>query len=134
MRNKPCCSSICKRLITNTLKIIIKIKNRYIGYFLEVDVPCTEKFHDLSNDFPFLPERIKTEKVEKHLKNLEDKEENAIHIRNLKQVLNHGLIFKKVHKDIKYNQKAWLKSQIDMSTEIRKKLKTILKTFFQVNE
>ena len=32
-----------------------------------------------------------------------------IHIRNLKQALNHGLIFKKVHKVIQFNQEAWLK-------------------------
>ena len=28
-----------------------------------------------------------------------------------------------MHRDIKYNQKAWLKLQIDMSTELRKKAK-----------
>ena len=33
---------------------------------------------------------------------------NVIHIRNLKQALNQGLVLKKVHKVIKFNQKAWL--------------------------
>ena len=32
-----------------------------------------------------------------------------VHIRALKQALNHGLVLKKVHKVIKFNQKAWLK-------------------------
>ena len=32
-----------------------------------------------------------------------------VHIRALKQVLNHGLVLKKVHEVIKFNQKAWLK-------------------------
>ena len=39
---------------------------------------------------------------------------------NIKQALNHGLILKKVHKVIKFNQKAWLKPYIGMNTELRK--------------
>ena len=46
----------------------------------------------------------------KMLKNLEQtcmiKKEYVIHMRNLKQALNHGLVLKKVHKIIKFNQKA----------------------------
>ena len=47
----------------------------------------------------------------------------VIHIRNLKQALNHGLVLKKVHRLIMFNQKAYLKPYIDMNTELRKKLK-----------
>ena len=43
-----------------------------------------------------------------------------MHIRDLKQALNHGLIFKKIHKVIKFNQNAWLKPHIDMNTDLRK--------------
>ena len=35
--------------------------------------------------------------------------------------MNHGLIVKKVHKGIKFNQNAWLKPYIDMNTDLRKK-------------
>ena len=45
------------------------------GYFLEVDVQCLEKLHELHNDLSFLPERIKIEKVEKLVANLHDKTE-----------------------------------------------------------
>ena len=38
---------------------------------------------------------MKTENVEKLVANLHDKAEYIIHIRNLKQALNHGFIFKK---------------------------------------
>ena len=62
--------------------------------------------HELHNDVPFLPERIKIEKFKKVVTNLHDKTEYVIHIRNLKQALNHGLILKKVHRVIKFNQKA----------------------------
>ena len=74
------------------------------GYFLEVDVQFPETLHELYNDLPFLPERIKTEKVEKLVTNLHDKTEYIIHTRNLKQALNHGLILEKVHRVTKVNQ------------------------------
>ena len=53
------------------------------------------KVHKLHNDLPFLPEKIKTKKFGKLLENLHDKKEYLIHIRSLKQALNHGLVFKK---------------------------------------
>ena len=58
------------------------------GYFLEFDVQYPEKLYDLNNDLPFLPERMKIEKVEKLVANLHDKKEYVIHM-NLKQALNH---------------------------------------------
>ena len=64
---------------------------------------------------------MKIEKVEKLIANLHNKKIYLIHIRNLKQALNHGLVLKKVHRVIKFNQKARLKSYIDMNTELRKK-------------
>ena len=66
---------------------------------------------------------MKIEKVEKLVANLHDKTEYVIHIRNLKQALNHGLVLKKVHRVIKFNQNAWLKPYIDMSADLRKKTK-----------
>ena len=77
-------------------------------YFLENNVQYTEKLHKLHNDLPLLPERMKSEKVEKLVANLHDKTEYVIHIRNLTQVLNNGLVLKKVHRVIKFNQNAWL--------------------------
>ena len=65
------------------------------GYFQEVDVRYLEKSHELLNDLPFLPERMKIEKVEKLAANLHGKTEYVINIRNLKQALNHGLVSKK---------------------------------------
>ena len=78
-------------------------------HFLEADVQYLELLHELHNDLLFLPERM-------NVKNLHDKKEYFIQKRHLKQVLNHGLVLKKVYKVIKFNQKAWLKSYIDMST------------------
>ena len=63
------------------------------------------------------------EKVEKLVDNLHDKTEYVINIRNLKQALNNGLVFKKVYRVIKFNQNPWLKPYNDMNTDLRKKAK-----------
>ena len=56
-----------------------------------------------------------------------------VHIRSLKQALNHGLILKKVHRVIQFNQKAWLKAYIDMNTGLRKQEKNDFeKRFFKL--
>ena len=87
-------------------------------YFLEIDVQYIEKLHELYHDLLCSPEIIKIEKIKKLLANLHDKTEYVMHIRNLKPVLNNGLVFKKVHRVIKYNQNAWLKPYIDMKTDL----------------
>ena len=66
-----------------------------VGYFLEVDFHRPGEVHDLHNNLKFLPERMKIEKVEKLLENLDDKKEYVIHVRKLKQALKHGLALKK---------------------------------------
>ena len=41
----------------------------------------------------------------------------------MKQVLNHRLILKNIHRVIQFNQEAWLKPYIDMNTKKRKEAK-----------
>ena len=73
--------------------------------------------------FSFLPARKKVEKAEKIDSRTEKKEKHLIHIRALKQALNHELKLKKVHRVIQYKQKTWLKIYEYMNTELRKKCK-----------
>ena len=76
---------------------------------------------------------MKIEKIEKRLVNLHDKSKYVIHIRNLKQALNHGSNLKKMHRIIKFNQKAWLKSYIGMNTDLRKNsINDFEKVFFKL--
>ena len=79
-------------------------ENNVKGYILEVDVEYPKSLFNLNSDLPFLHERKKIEKCKKLICNIHNKENHVIHIRVLKQALNHGLILKKVR------LKAWLKS------------------------
>ena len=95
-------------------------ENSYKGYILEVDVKYPKKLHDLHNDLPFLPKKMKIDKCKKLVCDLRNKKKYVVHIKSLKQALNHGLKLKRVHRIIEFNQKAWLKPYIDMNTELRK--------------
>ena len=98
-------------------------ENSDVGYFPEVDIEYPKQLWSLHKNLPFLPERKKLEKVEKLVCGIEDKEKYVIHIRALKQALNHGLVLKDVHRVIKFNQEAWLKPYIDMNTKLRTEAK-----------
>ena len=80
------------------------------GYFFEVDVQCFEKLHELHNDLPFLPERMKIEKGKKLAANLHDKTGYVVYI--------------------KFNQNVWLKPYFDMNTSLTKKAKNVFKKDF----
>ena len=111
-----------KMIYQDLMKKFIKnySKNSDQGYFLKVDIEYPKQLWSSHKDLPFLPERKKLEKVEKLVCSIEDKEKYVIHIRALKQALNHGLVLKDVHRVIKFNQEAWLKPYIDMNTKLRK--------------
>ena len=111
------------------VKDISKINEEFIknynenskkGYILEAGVKYPKKSHDSHSDFPFLPKRMKIDKCKKLVCNLKNKKKYVLHIKSLKQALNHELKLKKIHRIIEFNQKAWLKPYIDMNTELRK--------------
>ena len=80
------------------------------GYILEVGVKYTKNLVDLRSDLRFLAERIKINKCSKLVCSLLDKNKYVVHIRLLKQALNHGLVLKKGHRVIRFNQEVWLKN------------------------
>ena len=78
------------------------------GYFLNVDVEYPKNFRESHEDLPFLPNRMKVNKVNKLLCNEYDKNKNSVHV----YALNHGLILKNAHTVISFRQRAWLKPYI----------------------
>ena len=75
---------------------------------------------------------MKIEKIKKLSANLHDQSEYVIQMTNLKVALSYGLILKKDHTAVRFNQKAWLKRYIDMNTKLRKTVKNdFQKEFFK---
>ena len=108
-------------------------ENSSKGYILEVDVKYPKKLHDLHSDLPFLPKRKQIDKCKKLVCDLHNTKKYVVHIKSLKQALNNGLKLKRVHSIIDFSQKAWLKSYIDMNTELRKLAKDDFeKDFFKL--
>ena len=86
------------------------------GYLLEVDVSYPKELHDLHNDIPFICTKMKVNGVEKLIPNLYYKRKYIIHVRALKQVLDHGLVLEKIHRCIRFRQSPWMKEYIDFNT------------------
>ena len=68
-------------------------ENNDKGYILEVDIKYSKKVHESHSDLPFLPRRMKIDKCETLVCNLHNKKKYVVHIKSLRQALNHGLKF-----------------------------------------
>ena len=94
-------------------------KDSHRGYLLEVDVNYPKELHDHHNDLLFMCEKIKVNGVEKLVPNLYNKEKYVVHVKALKQALDHGLVLKEIHRAIEFKQSAWMKEYIDFNTRLR---------------
>ena len=123
------------------------------GLILEVDLEYPKELHDLHNDYPVGPEKVKVNKsmlseyciriakkhnipsgkVHKLIPTLFNKERYVLHYRNLKLYLDLGLKIKKVHRVLSFKQSPWLKQYIDFNTEKRKSARNAFeKDFFKL--
>ena len=100
---------------------------------LEVDLEYPRGLHDLHNDYPLAPERLKIGGVEKLIPNLWDKKKYIVHHENLKLYLELGLKVKKIHRGIKFREEPWMRSYIELNTSLRTKGKNDFeKDFFKL--
>ena len=63
----------------------------------------TKHLHNLHRDLPFLPGRIKINKCNKLVCNLDDENKYFVQIRALKQELDQEIILEKIHRVIEFN-------------------------------
>ena len=123
------------------------------GLILEVDLQYPQELHDIHNDYPVAPDKVKVSNnmlsayckkiaekcnisiglVSKLIPTLRDKKEYVLHYHNLQLYLDLGLKIKKVHRVLKFDQSPWLKQYIDFNTEERKHAKNSFeKDFFKL--
>ena len=123
------------------------------GLILEVDLEYPKEQHNLHNEYPLAPEKIRvtedmlsnyckkiaakynisTGLVSKLIPNLRNKEKYVLHYRNLELYINLGLKVTKVHRVLQFDQSNWLKQYIDFNTEKRKNAKNAFeKDFFKL--
>ena len=106
-----------ERTLKKLVDMISAEKN--YGSLLEVDVKYPKELHDLHNNIPFMCSKMKVNGVEKLIPNLYDKKKYVIHIRALKQALDHGLVLEKIHRCIRFRQSPWMKEYIDFNARLR---------------
>ena len=88
---------------------------------LEVDLEYPKELHDLHNEYPLAPERLLVGKVEKLIPNLKNKSKYVLHHENLKMYLRMGLELTKIHRGITFEESCFMKSYIDLNTNMRTK-------------
>ena len=89
---------------------------------LKVDLEYPEELHELHNEYPLAPERLKVGNVEKLIPNLHDKKEYNIHYKNLKLYESLGMKITKIHKGVKFEE-DFMKKYIDKNIDLRKNAK-----------
>ena len=123
------------------------------GLILEVDLEYPRELHDLYNEYPLGPEKVKVTEnklsnyckkikekynisigqVHKLIPTLNNKEKYVLHYRNLQLYLDLGLKLTKVHRVLEFDQSPWLKQYINFNTEKRKHAKNSFeKDFFKL--
>ena len=145
---------VCENQFQQVVDLIVNDKiPEEEGFILEVDLEYPSHLHDLHNDFPLAPEKkvVKFEELSEYQKrivnslkerginnvssmklipNLRGKEKYVIHYRNLQYYLQKGLVLKKIHKIIRFNQAPILKSYIDLCTSKRQQAKSTFEKDF----
>ena len=110
---------------------------------LEVNLDYPPELHDLHNEYPLAPEKVKVAEdmlspypkklledldlkgtsTEKLIPNLNAEKNYVVHYRNLKLYFYLGMKLTNIHKVVTFRQTPWGKQYIDFNTEKRKMTK-----------
>lgn len=112
-----------------------------VGYFLEIDIDYPEELHTKHSDLPLLPEQVKVAPAQwsgymhrlaahednfpnspsvKLIPHLGSRRHYVLHYEVLKQCLRLGLILRKIHRVLAFDQSRWLEPYIIFNAEQRR--------------
>ena len=113
------------------------------GVISDVDLEYPQELHDLHNEYPLAPEKMKVKKemlssycksirekfninvgqVHKWIPTLNKKEKYVLHYGNVQLYTDQGLKVKKEHRVLEFNQSPWLRQYVDFNTQKRTQAK-----------
>jgi len=128
---------------THINDFLMKTPAKGRGYTWEVDISYPKELHDAHSEYPLCPESMKigkehlseysTSLLGKFAKNhvsgnklcttLTDKKNYIIDHRNLQYYIKMGMRVTKIHRGLKYDEKAWMKPWIEFNTTKRSQSK-----------
>jgi hypothetical protein len=138
---------------TESLNVLEISDNNEKGYMLEVNLDYPPELHDLHNEYPLAPEKVKVAEdmlspyakrlledldlkgtsTEKLIPILNAEKKYVVHYRNLKLYFSLGMKLTNIHKVVTFRQTPWRKQYIDFNTEKRKMAKNDFeKDFFKL--
>ena len=77
------------------------------------------ELHNYHDDLPFMCEKMKINGVEKLDPNLYYKRKYVVHIKALKQAIDHGLVLEKIPRVTEFKQSVCMREYIDFNTRLR---------------
>ena len=92
---------------------------KHLSCFLEGHLEYPEDLHDLLNDYPLAPERVKFGNIEQLIPNMNNKANYVVHYEHLKLYESLVLKITKIHRGIKFEENAWLEKYINLNTKLR---------------
>ncbi|XP_065196465.1 uncharacterized protein LOC135827957 [Sycon ciliatum] len=135
-------SDFCFEAVTDDLleTVLDHPMDSSTGYMVECDLRIPDGVHDMMNDYPLAPEKMKVTRdmlspyqthmaeklmvtgleAKKLVPNLLPKEHYVLHYRNLQQYVSLGVEITDVHRVLSFTQHPWMKPYIDTNTDLRK--------------
>ena len=91
------------------------------NFFLEADAHFPPSIHDQQNGFPFLPEHLKPPggTCVKLVSHLGDRERYVLSFEMFLLAKANGIVFRKIHRVLSFNQSPWLREYIDLNVKKR---------------
>lgn len=113
---------VSQKLLNNWSYFINFPSNANQSFFLECDFKYDEKLHDAHQNLPFLAENIipPNSNQKKLILNLYDKYNYVLHLEHFKIAIKYGLILKKIHRALQFEQSNWLYPYIKYNLDKRR--------------